>query len=44
MSERKNIKRNANRVKASERPYHSSIQHNYNKKRIQQELTLSLFK
>ncbi len=31
MSERKNIKRNSTRVKASQRPFHQSIQRNYNK-------------
>lgn len=31
MSERKNIKRNANRVKAKDRPYHSSMQKSYYK-------------
>ena len=44
MSERKNIKRNANRVKAKDRALHSSIQRNYyNPKPKLPELTLKLF-
>lgn len=44
MTERKNIKRNANRVKAKDRPYHQSIQRNYNKRKpIPVELTMQLF-
>lgn len=34
MSERKNIKRNRNRVRAKDRPFHSSMQRNYNTKVI----------
>ena len=44
MSERKNIKRNVNRVKASERPFHSSIQKSYHKPKPKPpELTKNLF-
>ena len=41
MSERKNIKRNANRVKAKDRAFHSSMQHNYNRKEKLPELNMS---
>lgn len=46
MSERKNIKRNANRVKAKDRALYSSIQKSYYKKKlipIIEEKTLDLF-
>ena len=43
MSERKNIKRNANRVKAKDRALYSSIQHNYNQKKQKIELTIPLW-
>jgi hypothetical protein len=34
MSERKNIKRNSTRVPASERPFHQSMQRNYNTPKV----------
>lgn len=43
MSERKNIKRNKTRVKAKDRPYHQSMQHNYYRPKVKPELTLKLF-
>ncbi len=43
MGERKNIKRNANRVKAKNRPFHQSIQKNYNKKKREEGNNKTLF-
>ena len=43
MTERKNIKRNKTRLKIKDRPFYSSIQRNYNKKKIVEEKTIKLF-